>query len=118
MRGRSLNSSFIILDEAQNTTYQQMKMFITRMGRGSKSVITGDITQIDLEHGTKSGFISALEILSDLNESIRIVELKEGDIVRNPIVQKIINAYISYEKKSGRREEFALRRDRHPKPEK
>ncbi len=97
MRGRSLNNSFVILDEAQNTTYQQMKMFLTRMGRGSKSVVTGDITQIDLEARVKSGFISALSILKTLNEGIRTVELKEVDIVRNPIVQKIINAYIKYE---------------------
>ncbi len=101
MRGRSLNNSFIILDEAQNTTYQQMKMFVTRMGRGSKSVVTGDITQVDLEARVKPGFISALEILGRLNEGIAVIELKEADIVRNPLVQKIINAYISYEGKQG-----------------
>ncbi|OGK11194.1 MAG: hypothetical protein A2Y63_02540 [Candidatus Riflebacteria bacterium RBG_13_59_9] len=97
MRGRSLNHSFVILDEAQNTTYPQMKMFVTRMGRNSRAVITGDITQIDLERRENSGFIFALRILKDLSPDVRIVELKESDVVRNPIVQRIINAYIRFE---------------------
>jgi len=97
MRGRSLNSSFIILDEAQNTTYPQMKMFLTRMGRGSRAVVTGDITQIDLERRENSGFVCALGILENLGPGVRIVELKEADVVRNPIVQRIINAYNRYE---------------------
>jgi len=97
MRGRSLNNSFIILDEAQNTTYPQMKMFLTRMGRGSRAVVTGDITQIDLERRENSGFVCALGILEDLIPGVRIVELKESDVVRNPIVQRIINAYNRYE---------------------
>lgn len=113
MRGRSLNNSFIILDEAQNTTYQQMKMFLTRMGRGSKSVVTGDITQIDLERRTDSGFVSALSILKGMNEGICIVELKETDIVRNPIVQRIINAYNAYEDESGIPDEPSSRKRRH-----
>jgi len=97
MRGRSLNNSFIILDEAQNTTYPQMKMFLTRMGRGSRAVVTGDITQIDLERRENSGFVCALGILKNLGQGVRIVELKESDVVRNPIVQRIINAYNRYE---------------------
>ena len=97
MRGRSLNNSFIILDEAQNTTYPQMKMFLTRMGRGSRAVVTGDITQIDLERRENSGFVCALGILENLGPGVRIVELKESDVVRNPIVQRIINAYNRYE---------------------
>ena len=97
LRGRSLNNSFIILDEAQNTTYPQMKMFLTRMGRGSRAVVTGDITQIDLERRENSGFVCALGILENLGPGVRIVELKEADVVRNPIVQRIINAYIRYE---------------------
>jgi len=105
MRGRSLNHSFIILDEAQNTTYPQMKMFLTRKGRNSRAVVTGDITQIDLEKRESSGFIFALDILKDLGPEVRIVELVEADVVRNPVVQRIINAYIRYEggaKNSGR----------------
>lgn len=107
MRGRSLNQSFIILDEAQNTTYPQMKMFLTRMGRGSRSVVTGDITQIDLERPSESGFISALRILKDLREGIETIELTEVDVVRNPMVQRIIQAYERHENqssKSGARE--------------
>jgi phosphate starvation-inducible PhoH-like protein len=97
MRGRSLNHSFIILDEAQNTTYQQMKMFLTRMGRGSRAIVTGDITQIDLEKRENSGFIYALRILKDLGPGVITIELKEADVVRNPIVQRIINAYSRFE---------------------
>lgn len=99
MRGRSLNQSFIILDEAQNTTYPQMKMFLTRMGRGSRSVVTGDITQIDLEQPAESGFISALRILKDLSPGVETVELTEVDVVRNPMVQRIIHAYEKHEKR-------------------
>jgi phosphate starvation-inducible PhoH-like protein len=97
MRGRSLNHSFVILDEAQNTTYQQMKMFLTRMGRHSRAIVTGDITQIDLEKRENSGFIFALRILKDIGPGVVTVELKEADVVRNPIVQRIINAYNRYE---------------------
>lgn len=94
MRGRSLNNSFIILDEAQNTTYSQMKMFLTRMGRNSRVVVTGDITQVDLDDGKQSGFSIALDLLRPLTgEGISICELTERDVVRHPIVQKIINAY-------------------------
>tara|TARA_B100000959_G_scaffold283034_1_gene350929 strand:- start:6390 stop:7382 length:993 start_codon:yes stop_codon:yes gene_type:complete len=92
MRGRSLNESFIILDEAQNTTSEQMKMFLTRMGFGSKSVINGDVTQIDLPPEKTSGLKHALEVLSDVN-SIAVVNFIHTDIVRHRIVQKIVEAY-------------------------
>jgi phosphate starvation-inducible protein PhoH and related proteins len=97
MRGRSLNNSFIILDEAQNTTYSQMKMFLTRMGRSSRVVVTGDITQIDLERGHESGFIHALRILRHAGPPVGIVELTRGDVVRNPVVERIIAAYEQHE---------------------
>lgn len=96
MRGRTLNDSFIILDEAQNTTYSQMKMFLTRMGFNSKVVITGDITQIDIENPKDSGLVKAIKILKNIDE-IGIVELDKIDIVRNPIVQKIVEAYENFE---------------------
>lgn len=92
MRGRTLHSSFIILDEAQNTTSEQMKMFITRMGLNSKIVVTGDITQIDLPNGKKSGLVEAHNILRDI-EGIAFVYFDEHDVVRHHLVQKIIKAY-------------------------
>ena len=92
MRGRTLNQSFIILDEAQNTTPEQMKMFLTRIGFGSKTVITGDITQIDLAKGQKSGLIEAKKILSKV-KGIAFTHFLSEDVVRHPLVQKIINAY-------------------------
>ncbi|MBQ4361275.1 MAG: PhoH family protein [Proteobacteria bacterium] len=92
MRGRTLNSAFIILDEAQNSTQEQMKMFLTRMGFGSKAIITGDLTQTDLAEGVRSGLAQAVDILQDV-EGISIVRLTEKDIVRHPLVQKIVCAY-------------------------
>jgi len=92
MRGRTLNDSFVILDEAQNTTSEQMKMFLTRLGYSSKAVITGDITQIDLPEGTRSGLVEAREILQDI-EGIAFVMFTEQDVVRHPLVQDIIKAY-------------------------
>ncbi len=92
MRGRTLNHSFIILDEAQNTTPEQMKMFLTRIGFGTKAVITGDITQIDLQKGQKSGLKEAQRILKDV-KGIAMTEFLSQDVVRHPLVQKIINAY-------------------------
>jgi phosphate starvation-inducible PhoH-like protein len=92
MRGRTLNDAFIILDEAQNTTVAQMKMFLTRMGAGSRIVASGDTTQIDLPEHTKSGLVDALERLQDI-EGVACVKLSRGDIVRHPLVQKIVNAY-------------------------
>lgn len=92
MRGRTLDDSFIILDEAQNTTQEQMKMFLTRLGFGSKMVITGDVTQIDLPKGKNSGLVEAQHILSSIEE-IGIVHFSEQDVVRHSLVQKIIMAY-------------------------
>jgi len=101
MRGRTLNDAFIILDEAQNTTSEQMKMFLTRMGMGSRMVITGDVTQIDLPIGKKSGLVEALEVLKGV-ENIGIVKLTHRDVVRHELVQAIVKAY----------EKYALRNDR------
>ncbi len=92
MRGRTLDDSFIILDEAQNTTSEQMKMFLTRMGFGSKAVITGDITQVDLPRGKYSGLIEVMKILEGIQE-ISFVQLSDQDVVRHNLVQKIIQAY-------------------------
>ncbi len=92
MRGRTLNDSFVILDEAQNTTSEQMKMFLTRLGFGSKAVITGDITQIDLPHDKISGLIEAETILKKV-EGIKFVHFSEIDVVRHPLVQDVIRAY-------------------------
>lgn len=98
MRGRTLNDSFVILDEAQNTTSEQMKMFLTRIGFGSKAVITGDITQTDLPSGRVSGLNEALSILEGV-EGIRFCRFTEIDVVRHPIVQEIIRAYERHEKR-------------------
>ena len=103
MRGRTLDNAFIILDEAQNTTPAQMKMFLTRIGFGSKAVITGDATQKDLAPGSKSGLDVALRVLKNIDE-IGIYELTSKDVVRHPLVQKIVQAYDDYEnKKSNKR---------------
>jgi len=96
MRGRTLNQSFIILDEAQNTTPEQMKMFLTRIGFGTKAVITGDVTQIDLQRHQKSGLVEAQKILKDV-KGIAMTHFLSQDVVRHPLVQKIINAYEEYE---------------------
>ena len=98
MRGRTLNSAFVILDEAQNTSHEQMKMFLTRLGFDSKAVITGDITQIDLPRGKQSGLIEASSILRDIKE-IGFCSFTATDVVRHPLVQQIIRAYASKEKK-------------------
>ncbi len=97
MRGRTLDDSFIILDEAQNATPEQMKMFLTRLGFNSKAVITGDLTQTDLPHGTKSGLSLAVKILEDI-EDIAIHRFSDRDVVRHHLVQKIILAYDRFEK--------------------
>ena len=96
MRGRTLDNAFIILDEAQNTTPEQMKMFLTRIGYGSKAVITGDVTQIDLTEGKRSGLMEATRILSGI-EGIGQITLTNKDVVRHPLVQKIVKAYDEYE---------------------
>ena len=101
MRGRTLDDSFIILDEAQNTTPEQMKMFLTRLGFNSKAVITGDITQIDLPDSKKSGLIEAQRVLREV-EDIAIVTFTEKDVVRHKIVQDIIKAYERYYNKNKR----------------
>ncbi len=98
MRGRTLNQSFIILDEAQNTTPEQMKMFLTRIGFGTKAVVTGDITQIDLPKDQSSGLIEIQKVLNKV-EGIKFTHFKAEDVVRHPLVQKIINAYEKYQKK-------------------
>lgn len=98
MRGRTLDNAFVILDEAQNTTPQQMKMFLTRLGYGSKAIITGDITQLDLPVGKKSGLITIRNILKNV-KGIEFVDLDKNDVVRHPLVQRIIEAYDEYEKK-------------------
>lgn len=98
MRGRTLDNAFIILDEAQNTTREQMKMFLTRMGFGSKVVVTGDVTQIDLPRGRKSGLIEAEKVLKNVKE-IDFCYLKDVDVVRHELVKKVIGAYDSYYKK-------------------
>ena len=104
MRGRTLNDAFVILDEAQNTTSEQMKMFVTRLGFNSKAVITGDVTQIDLPNANRSGLIEAVEILGKV-EGIRFCYFDEGDVVRHHLVQRIIRAYDDYK---GRNEQLSL----------
>ncbi len=106
MRGRTLNNSFVILDEAQNTTPEQMKMFLTRLGFGSRAVITGDISQVDLPRGTKSGLAQAMEILSDIEE-IHITKFTSKDVVRHHLVQKIVEAYDIFDE-----EQLALQEQR------
>ncbi|WP_294033126.1 PhoH family protein [uncultured Moraxella sp.] len=96
MRGRTLNNSFVILDEAQNTTPEQMKMFLTRLGFGSRAVITGDMTQVDLPRGHKSGLAQALQILSKIDE-IHITRFDSKDVVRHHLVQKIVQAYDAFD---------------------
>ena len=96
MRGRTLEDSFIILDEAQNTTPEQMKMFLTRLGFGSKIVVTGDVTQIDLPDGRKSGLVDACNVLKNV-EDIDIIRFSEKDVVRHQLVQRIVKAYEKYE---------------------
>ena len=100
MRGRTLSDSFIILDEAQNTTPEQMKMFLTRFGAGSRVVVTGDATQTDLPYGKQSGLLEALEVLKDIPE-IAIVRLNQSDVVRHDLVQRVVKAYETYQRKAG-----------------
>ena len=97
MRGRTLNDAIIILDEAQNTSTAQIRMFLTRLGMNSRMIITGDLTQIDLPHNQKSGLKEAIEILSR-TEGISVIELNQKDIVRHKLVTKIVTAYDTYDK--------------------
>ena len=103
MRGRTLNDAFIIMDEAQNTTSEQMKMFLTRLGNNSKAVITGDITQIDLPNPRRSGLVEAISILTG-TDGIRFIHFEDGDVVRHALVQRIIRAYDHF----GRAEQIPL----------
>lgn len=98
MRGRTLDNAFVILDEAQNTTHSQMKMFLTRMGKSAKFVITGDATQIDLPRNQRSGLLEALGVLKDI-EGISVLELDEKDVIRHRLVKRVIKAYEKHEKK-------------------
>jgi phosphate starvation-inducible PhoH-like protein len=102
MRGRTLNDSFVILDEAQNTTSEQMKMFLTRLGFGSKAVVTGDITQIDLPAGKTSGLVEAMKVVSNV-EGISFVHFDERDVVRHKLVQQIVKAYETHQSGNGNR---------------
>ena len=109
MRGRTLDNAFVILDEAQNTTPAQMKMFLTRLGFGSKAVITGDLTQKDLPKDATSGLDVAMRVLSKVSE-ISFCKLSSKDVVRHPLVQKIVNAYEDYEEKAARRKNNNVKR--------
>jgi phosphate starvation-inducible PhoH-like protein len=100
MRGRTLNNAFVILDEAQNTTPEQMKMFLTRIGFGAKAVITGDVSQIDLPKGQLSGLVDAERVLRRVN-GIAISHFNSGDVVRHPLVARIIDAYDAQRQKSA-----------------
>ena len=109
MRGRTLDNAFIILDEAQNTTPSQMKMFLTRIGFGSKVVVTGDMTQKDLAYDTVSGLEIAKKVLSKVDE-IAFIELTNKDVVRHPLVQKIVKAYEEYENKHNKSSDNSKRK--------
>ena len=109
MRGRTLDNAFIVLDEAQNTTPEQMKMFLTRIGYGSKAVVTGDLTQIDLGDGKRSGLTDAVQLLKDVDD-LGIITLTNKDVVRHPLVQKIITAYEKAESK--KQEKMSGRKNR------
>jgi phosphate starvation-inducible PhoH-like protein len=115
MRGRTLNDSFVILDEAQNTTSEQMKMFVTRLGFGSKAVITGDVTQIDLPTARRSGLIEAAEILQGVN-GLAFVNFDESDVVRHHLVQRIIRAYDEYKTRLAAQQLSLLEPKSEPKP--
>ena len=95
MRGRTLNNAYVILDEAQNSTFTQMKMFLTRLGFNSKAVITGDVTQIDLPGKNDSGLVSSIKVLADI-KGISFIYLSKNDVVRHPLVREIIDAYDKY----------------------
>jgi phosphate starvation-inducible PhoH-like protein len=107
MRGRTLNDSFVILDEAQNTTSEQMKMFVTRLGFNSKAVITGDITQIDLPNARRSGLLEAIEVLKEV-QGLAFVNFDEGDVVRHHLVQRIIHAYEEHKTRIAEEQQLSL----------
>ncbi len=114
MRGRTLDNAYIILDEAQNTTPEQMKMFLTRIGFGSKAIITGDVTQIDLPDGKRSGLVEASKVLSGI-DGIAFCSFSHKDVVRHPLVMKIIQAYEKYDHKQAVREQEKKDRERREK---
>ena len=103
MRGRTLDDSFVILDEAQNTTPEQMKMFLTRLGFNSKMVITGDVTQIDLPDGKRSGLVEVIRILKNVDD-IETISFNDKDVVRHRLVQDIVKAYAKYEERKKNKE--------------
>ena len=104
MRGRTLDNAYVILDEAQNSTNEQMKMFLTRLGYGSKAIITGDVTQIDLPRGKQSGLKTVLKILDGV-KGIEMIRLGRNDIVRHPLVQRIIDAYDRFDREKEKQDE-------------
>ncbi len=108
MRGRTLNDSFVIMDEAQNTTPEQMKMILTRQGFNSKMVVTGDVTQIDLAMGQRSGLIEVADILRGV-EGIQFIQFDERDVVRHSLVQKIVKAYERYNEAIGANRQLSLK---------
>lgn len=110
MRGRTLDNAYVILDEAQNSTNEQMKMFLTRLGYGSKAIITGDVTQIDLPRGKQSGLKSVLKILDGV-KGIEIIRLGRNDIVRHPLVQRIIDAYDRFDREKEKQAEESQSKD-------
>ncbi len=116
MRGRTLNDCFIIMDEAQNSTAEQMKMILTRQGFNSKMVVTGDLTQVDLPPGRTCGLLNASEVLRGV-EGISFIQFEEVDVVRHSLVQKIVSAYDRYNKQIGAGRQFALKLGTEPKPE-
>ena len=114
MRGRTLNDSFVILDEAQNTTSEQMKMFVTRLGFNSKAVITGDVTQIDLPNARRSGLLEAMDVLKNV-EGLAFVHFDEADVVRHHLVQRIVRAYDEHKNAGHRAADVLLAEPRHAK---
>ena len=111
MRGRTLNDSFVILDEAQNTTSEQMKMFVTRLGFNSKAVITGDVTQIDLPNARRSGLLEAMDVLKNV-DGLAFVNFDEGDVVRHHLVQRIVRAYDEHKGRSAEQQMTLLAENR------
>jgi phosphate starvation-inducible PhoH-like protein len=111
MRGRTLNDAFVILDEAQNTTREQMKMFLTRIGFNSRAIITGDVTQVDLPRGKGSGLRHAVEVLTGV-DGLSFTFLKAKDVVRHSLVQKIVTAYDAYDKKNPDKEQSGSKHER------
>jgi len=107
MRGRTLNDSFVILDEAQNTTSEQMKMFVTRLGFNSKAVITGDVTQIDLPNARRSGLLEAVDVLKNV-QGLAFVHFDESDVVRHHLVQRIVRAYDEHKTRIAEQQELLL----------